>query len=408
MVREKSMISVMDETRRFDPPKEVSQRAHIRNMDQYQEMYKRSLEDTEGFWGEFAKELDWQKKWDKVLEDNFEKARVKWFVGGKLNVAYNCLDRHLKRERGGKTAIIWESESGESKTYTYEELHREVCRVATVLRKLGVRKGDRIAISLPMIPELPIAMLACARIGAIHSVVFCRFSPESLRERILDCGAELLIISNYRLDDGKVFPSKEDADTALKGCPGVKKVVVVRRLEKEVEMVNGRDCFLDELMNQENDLSSSYPEEMDAEDPLFILYTSGSTGRPKGVLHTTAGYLLQTKKSFEWVFDYREEEVFWCTEEIGWITGHSYAVYGPLSAGATSLIFEGVPTYPKPDRYWEIIDKHKVNIFYTNPAALRSSMKEGDEWVEKHGLRSLRILGSVGEPINPEDVDVVS
>ena len=402
MVIEKGMVSMMEETRKFTPRDELSQEARIKSMEQYQSMYRRSLDDSEGFWAEFAEELNWDKQWDKVLEENFDKGKVKWFVGGRLNAAYNCLDRHLKAGRKDKVAIIWEGESGGSKTYTYEKLHKEVCRFASALRRLGIKKGDRIAIYLPMIPELPIAMLACARIGAIHSVVFCKFSAESLRERILDCGAELLITSNYRLDKGKILPSKEDADTALKGCPGVKKVVVVRRLKEEVGMVNGRDCFWDELTSQENDLSSSHPEAVDAEDPLFILYTSGSTGRPKGVLHTTAGYLLHTKKSFEWIFDYRDEEIFWCTEDISWITGHSYAVYGPLCAGATSLIFEGVSSYPKPDRFWEIVDKYKVNLLYTSPAVLRSCMKEGDEWVEKHDLKSLRILGTVGEPINPE------
>jgi acetyl-CoA synthetase len=401
LTKEHGMITMMAEPRQFDPPPALSQMARIKNMEQYKEMYRRSLEDPEGFWREYAGELHWHQKWQKVIEDDFKKAKTNWFVGGKLNASYNCLDRHLTQGGKDKVAIIWEGEAGENKTYTYEKLHREVCRFTKVLRELGVRKGDRVAIYLPMIPELPIAMLACARIGAIHSVVFSRFSAESLRERILDCDARLLITSDYAMDSGTVVGTKSNADAALRGCPQVKNVVVVRRLQREVEMSSGRDQFWDVLMDQENLLSSD-PEPTDAEDPLFILYTSGSTGKPKGVLHTTAGYLLHTKKSFEWVFDYREGEVFWCTEDIGWIMGHSYGVYGPLSAGATSLIYEGASGYPHPDRFWEIVEKHKVNIFYTTPAVLRFAMKEGEEWVLKHDLTSLRILGSVGEPIDPE------
>lgn len=395
------MVSVLEETRRFGPPQELCKRARIRSMEQYREMHKRSLEDPEGFWGEYAEELEWEKKWDKVLEDDFGRARIKWFVGGRLNVAYNCLDRHLKTGRKDKAAIIWVGEPGERITYSYEQLHGEVCRFANVLRRLGIKKGDRIAIYLPMVPELPIAMLACTRIGAIHSVVFSGFSAESLRERVRGCDARLLITSNYGLCRGRVLPLKKNADEALKGCPNVKNVVVVRRLEEEVDMVKGRDDFWDQLMAQETS-ASFYPEVMDAEDPLFILYTSGSTGKPKPVLHTTGGYVLHAKKSFEWVFDYREEEIFWCTEDMSWIIGHSYAVYGPLCAGATSLMFEGVFNYPTPDRFWEIVEKHKVNIFYTTPAVLRSCMREGEGWVEKHDLSSLRVLGSVGEPISPE------
>ena len=402
MTEEKGMISMMEETRRFEPPEELRERAHINSMKQYQEMYKRSLEDPEGFWGEYAEELDWYNKWEKVLEYDFERAQIKWFIGGKLNVAYNCLDRHLDTWRKNKAALIWEGEPGENKIYTYQQLHREVCRFANVLKRFGIKKGDRVAIYLPMVPELPIAMLACARIGAIHSVVFGGFSAESLRDRILDCGAKLLITNNYGLRSGKVLSSKANADKALEGCPEVKDVIVVRRLEREVEMVEGRDHYWDELMAQEDLPSYCEPEVMDAEDPLFILYTSGSTGKPKGVLHTTAGYLLYVKKTFEWIFDYHDEDTFWCTADIGWITGHSYIVYGPLCAGATSLMFEGVLNYPKPDRFWEIVEKYRVNIFYTAPTALRACMREGDEWVESHDLSSLKVLGSVGEPINPE------
>jgi len=401
-MRDPGMISVMEETRKFNPPEALSQRAHIKSMEQYREMYRKSLDDPRGFWGTYANELEWYRPWDNVLEDDFQSGKVKWFVGGKLNAAHNCLDRHLHTQRKDKVAILWEGESGEVKTYTYQQLHREVCRFANALRHLGIKKGDRVAIYLPMIPELPIAMLACARIGAVHSVIFSRFSPESLRERILDCGATLLITSNYSLDYGRLLSSKKKADAALKECPNIKSVIVVPRIEKEVEMIPGRDYLLTELMAQESSIAPSPPEVMDAEDPLFILYTSGSTGKPKGILHSTAGYLLHAKKSFEWVFDYREGEIFWCTEDIGWITGHSYGVYGPLCSGATLLMSEGTFNYPKPDRFWEIVEKYRVNIFYTTPAVLRSCKKEGDAWAQKHDLSSLRILGSVGEPLHPE------
>jgi acetyl-CoA synthetase len=401
MVREHAMISVMGETRRFDPPKEWSQRAHIQSLEQYKEMYRRSLEDPAGFWGEYARELHWFKPWDKLFEGDFEKGPVRWFPGGKLNAAYNCLDRHLPA-RGTRVALTWEAESGENRTYTYERLHQEVCRFANVLKRLGVRKGDRMAIYLPMIPELPIALLACARIGAVHSVIFSGFSADALRERILDCGAQWVLTTNYSLSRGRIIPSKNLVDMALQGCPGVKKVIVVRRLDKEAEMIRDRDVLWDEGMAREALPFFCSPEAMDAEDPLFILYTSGSTGKPKGVLHTTAGYLLHCKKSFEWVFDYHDGDIVWCTEDISWIMGHSYAVYGPLCAGASIVMYEGVLNDPKPDRLWEIVDKHRVTIFYTTPAVLRSCMKERDEWVYGRDLSSLRILGSVGEPIPPE------
>ena len=402
MVKEKTLISMMEETRRIDPPEELSKRARIKSVEQYQQMYKESIRNPEKFWEEWAHELHWFKTWDKAAESDFKRAHVRWFVGGKLNASDNCLDRHLLTDRRTKTALIWVGESGETKTYTYEDLHREVCQFSRVLKRLGVRKGDRVAIYLPMIPELPIAMLACARLGAIHSVVFSGFSPDSLCERITDCGAEILITSNVAFNMGKALPLKRQADLALRKCPGVKQVVVVKRLEEPTEMIEGRDLTWDELMTRESEAQESPPEVMDAEDPLFILYTSGSTGKPKGVLHTTAGYLLHCKKSFDWVFDYREEEIFWCTEDLSWIIGHSYGLYGPLAAGATTLLYEGRLNHPKPDRPWEIIDKHRVNIFYTTPAVLRSCMKEKDEWVTRHDLSSLRILGSVGEPINPQ------
>jgi acetyl-CoA synthetase len=401
-MKSQEMIAVMEETRTFSPPETLARRARINSMEEYRKLYRISLDDPQGFWGTYANELVWTKRWDRVLEDDFQNGKVKWFVGGKLNAAYNCLDRHLNPERKDKVAILWEGEARETKTYTYRQLHAEVCRFANVLRSLGVRKGDRVAISLPMIPELPIAMLACARIGAVHSVVFSRFSPESLRERINDCGATLLITSDVQLDCGRILPSKKNADVALKECPRVESVVVVPRVQQDVEWVQGRDYLWTERMAREEFSTPSDPEPMDAEDPLFILYTSGSTGKPKGVLHSTAGYLLHAKKSFEWVFDCKDEDIFWCAEDIGWITGHSYGVYGPLCSGATLLMFEGRFNYPKPDRLWEIVEKHKVTVFYTTPAVLRSCRKQGDEWPQKHDLSSLRILGSVGEPIHPE------
>jgi acetyl-CoA synthetase len=365
-------------------------------------MYKRSLDDPEGFWGEYAQELDWFKKWEKALEGDFQTGRIRWFPGGKLNAAYNCLDRHLSLGRQDQVALLWEAESGESATYTYGQLHLEVCRFSNVLKQFGVEKGDRVILYLPMIPQLAVAVLACSRIGAIHSVVFSGFSTEALRERILDCGAKLVITANYRLQNGHAVPCKKNVDSALSECPSVKQVIVVRRLQQEVEMIPGRDFFWDERVDQK-DLPSSCPAEpMDSEDPLFILYTSGSTGKPKGALHTTAGYLLHSKKSFEWIFDYRDGEVFWCTEDISWIIGQTYTVYGPLCAGATVLMVEGALNHPRPDRPWEVIDRHKVNLFYTTPAFLRSCLKERDEWVYGHDLSSLRILGSVGEPIHPQ------
>ena len=401
MFKEREMISVTEETRRFDPPEETHSRAHIKSRAQYQEMYQRSIEDPDGFWGEHAEELHWIKKWDKVYEGDFGKAQIKWFAGGKLNAAYNCLDRHLRLGLKDRVAVLWVGESGESKAITYEQLHREVCRFGNVLKKLGIRKGDRVAIYLPMIPELPVAMLSCASIGAIHNAVFTGFSAESLRERIHDCKASIIITSNYALSGRKVLPTKANVDVALKEWPDIKRIVV-QSFDKEVDMVKGRDFFWDELIGQKDLPIYCEPEEMDSEDPLFILYTSGSTGKPKGVLHTTAGYLLHVKKSFEFVFDYHPGDIYWCTEDISWIIGHSYGLYGPLCAGATLLMFEGVLNHPQPDRLWEIVERHRVNIFYTTPAVLRLCARERVEWVEKHDLSSLRVLGSVGEPIGPK------
>ena len=401
--KSKGYSNVMEEKRKFAPPKELSKRAYIKNMAQYKKIYQRSMEDPEGFWGEMAEQLDWFKKWDKVREYDFVEANIKWFQGGKINLTYNCLDRHLTTDRKNKAAIIWEGEPvGESRTYTYQQLHYEVCKFANVLKKLGVKKSDRVSIYLPMIPELVIAMLACARIGAIHSIVFGGFSAEALRDRIIDCGATLLITCDAAYRSGKTVPSKQNADAALTQCPDVKKVIVAKRSGAPCNMVQGRDFWWQELMAADGITADCKPEVMDAEDPLFILYTSGSTGKPKGVMHTQAGYLLYVYQTFKWIFDYHEEDTFWCTADIGWVTGHSYIVYGPLANGATSVMFEGVPNYPKPDRFWEIVEKYKVNTFYTAPTAIRAMMKDGEEWPNKHDLSSLRILGSVGEPINPE------
>jgi acetyl-CoA synthetase len=397
-----SITSMMEEKRVFDPPKEIRQKAYIKSMEEYKEIYQRSINDPEGFWAELAEQLSWFKKWDKVLVEDFKEAKHEWFVGGKLNVCYNCLDRHLITWRKNKAALIWEGDIGETKTLTYQDLYYQVSKFANVLKKNGVKKGDRVAIYLPMIPELPIAMLACARIGAVHSVVFGGFSAEALRDRIRDCGAKLLVCADGYYRGGRIIRSKDNPDVALTECPDVKRVIVVKRADIGVNMEAGRDCWWHDEMAAEDIKPYCEPELMDAEDPLFILYTSGSTGKPKGVLHTQAGYLLYCYQTFKWIFDVKEEDTFWCTADIGWITGHSYIVYGPLAFGATGLMFEGVPTYPHPDRFWDIVEKYRVNIFYTAPTALRSLMREGEEWPAKHELSSLRILGSVGEPINPE------
>jgi acetyl-CoA synthetase len=398
----KTITSMMGEKRVFNPPKEVSERAYIRNLVEYKDVYQWSINDPEGFWGEMAGQLDWYRKWDKVLVEDFKEGKHEWFVGGKLNVSQNCLDRHIKTWRKNKAALIWEGDIGDSKVLTYQQLYREVCKFANVLKKHGVKKGDRVSIYLPMIVELPIAMLACARIGAIHSVIFGGFSADALKDRMLDCGSTVLICVDGYYRGGKIIRSKDNADAALAACPKVKDVIVVKRANIEVAMTKGRDYWWEDEMAADGAKANCEPEVMDAEDPLFILYTSGSTGKPKGVLHTQAGYLLYCYQTFKWIFDMKEEDTFWCTADIGWVTGHSYIVYGPLSYGATTLMFEGVPNYPHPDRFWDIVEKYQVSIFYTAPTALRAIMREGDEWPNKHDLSSLRLLGSVGEPINPE------
>ncbi len=397
-------ISVLlDEQRSFPPPEEFSRRAHIKSMAEYEELYRRSIEDPEGFWAAMAEEsLSWFKKWDRVLDYDFEAPYIKWFAGGKLNASYNCLDRHVGTPLRNKAAIIWESDEGEYRTYTYQQLYREVNRFANVLKKHGVKKGDRVTVYLSMVPELAVAMLACARIGAIHSVVFGGFSSQSLRDRINDCQAKLLITADEGIRGGRKVPLKVNADDALLESPSVQKVIVVKRSSGDVDMEPGRDFWWHEEIGAADIPNYCEPVEVDAEDPLFILYTSGSTGKPKGVLHTTGGYLLYTNLTFKWIFDYHDEDIHFCTADIGWITGHSYIVYGPLSAGATSLMFEGIPTYPDPGRFWDIVDKHDVNILYTAPTVIRALMREGEEWVRKYDLSSLRLLGTVGEPINPE------
>ncbi len=392
-----------EKQKEFPPSKEFSESAHVKSIAEYEELYRKSVINPESFWSEMAeKNLSWFKKWDKTMEGDFSRPEVEWFKGGKLNVSYNCLDRHLKTPRKNKAAIIWEGEGGENKTFTYQELHRLVCRFANLLKKLGVKKGDRVVFYLPMIPELAIGILACSRIGAIHSVVFGGFSPSALRGRINDCKGKILVTSDGSFRGGKVIPLKKNADTAMEETPTIKKCLIFKRTGTSVDMKKGRDLFAENELKKDDISSVCEPVEMDAEDPLFILYTSGSTGKPKGLLHTTAGYLLYTTVTFKYIFDHREEDTFWCTADIGWITGHSYIVYGPLSNGATSIMFEGIPTYPQPDRYWEIVEKYRVNSFYTAPTVIRALAKEGEEWTKKRDISSLRLLGSVGEPINPE------
>jgi acetyl-CoA synthetase len=369
--------------------------------EKYLKMYEQSVSDPEGFWGEQAKRITWFKPWTKVKDTSFvDDVSIKWFVDGKLNVSYNCLDRHLET-RGDQVAIIWEGDDpANSKSFTYRQLHEQVCKFANVLKAQGLKKGDRATIYLPMIPELAIAMLACTRLGVIHSIVFAGFSPESLAGRIDDCGGTVVITADEGLRGGKRVPLKANTDEAVNKCPGVKSVIVVKHTGGNVPMTAGRDHDWADLMKT---ASADCPcEEMDAEDPLFILYTSGSTGKPKGVLHTTGGYLVYTSLTHQYVFDYHDGDVYWCTADIGWVTGHSYIVYGPLANGATSIMFEGIPNYPNWSRFWDVVDKHKVNIFYTAPTAIRSLMRQGEEPVKRTSRKSLKLLGTVGEPINPE------
>ncbi len=388
---------------KFDPNSDYSKRAYVQSLEQYHELYNQSIEDPDLFWSRIAERVDWYKKWDKVSEYDFVSADIKWFIGGKLNVSYNCLDRHVNAGHGDKTAIIWESnDPSESKTITYSELLLQVQKFANALKAIGVQKGDRVCIYMQMIPELPIAMLACARIGAIHSIVFGAFSADSLRNRINDSSCKILITQDTAVRGEKQdIPMKANADSALEDCPSIKNMIVVQRTGGSVDWNEDRDIWWHECIK--NAEAECPPEPMDAEDPLFILYTSGSTGKPKGVLHTTGGYLVYASFTHEMIFDYHEGDIYWCTADIGWITGHSYIVYGPLANRAISVMYEGVPNYPDFGRFWQIVEKHKINLFYTAPTAIRALMKEGDSWPEKQNLSSLRLLGTVGEPIKEPD-----
>ncbi len=384
---------LLEEGKTFPPPEDFRKKAWVKD----ESIYKKAEADFEGFWASFAEELDWFRKWDRVLE--WDPPWAKWFTNGKLNVSYNCLDRHITTFRKNKAAIIWEGEPGDARVYTYWDLYREVSRFANVLKGLGVRKGDRVALYLPMIPELPIAMLACTRIGAVHSIVFGGFSPMSLQDRINDAEAKILITSDGGWRRGKIVPLKENADEALKNTPSIERVIVVRRTENDIPFKKGRDLWWHDLMKDASPVCD--PEPMDAEDILYILYTSGTTAKPKGVVHTTGGYLTGVYATTKWVFDLKEEDTYWCTADIGWVTGHSYIVYGPLALGTTSLMYEGSPDYPDKDRFWDIVEKYGVTVFYTAPTAIRAFMQWGTNYPEMHDLSTLRLLGTVGEPINP-------
>ncbi|MCK5038139.1 MAG: acetate--CoA ligase [Thermoplasmata archaeon] len=387
----------------YPVPESMRGKAHINSMEEYKRMYEESINDPDKFWANIAEEFTWFKKWDKVREYDFTEGHIKFFEGSKTNITYNCLDRQLET-RGNQVAIIWEgNEPGDDSKLTYRELHTEVCKFANVLRKMGVEKGDRVCMYMQMLPELPIAMLACARIGAVHSIVFGAFSADSLKDRINDSKCKILITQDTALRGKKQdIPMKTNADRALEECPSIEKSIVFKRTGLDVPMKAGRDVWWHDVMDAEDVKGDSPWEEMDAEDPLFILYTSGSTGKPKGVLHTTAGYMVYAATTHKYVFDYHDGDIYWCTADIGWITGHSYIVYGPLLNGATSVMFEGVPNYPDASRFWQIVDKHQVTQFYTAPTAIRALMKEGDEPVKKTSRKSLKLLGTVGEPINPE------
>ncbi len=390
--------TVLKEQRVFEPSEEFRSRAHVKSLAEYEKLYQQAEQDPEGFWAGIARELHWFKTWDRVLDWNLPFA--KWFVGGQLNLSYNCLDRHVATWRKNKVALMWEGEPGDSRAITYQQLLREVSKCANVLKSLGVKKGDRVAIYMGMVPELPIALLACARIGAPHTVIFGGFSSQALIDRINDCSASAVITQDAGYRRGGEVKLKEAVDQALPQCPTVKNVLVYKRTGCEVKMDPGRDHWWHQLMQT---ASADCPAEpVDAEHPLFLLYTSGTTGKPKGILHTTGGYSVQTYITMKWIFDIRDEDTFWCTADIGWVTGHSYVVYGPLQSGATSLMYEGVPTWPEADRFWQIVEKYQVNILYTAPTAIRAFMRLGEQWPRKHEMKSLRLLGSVGEPINPE------
>ncbi len=393
------MTEILNDIKVFKPNYRDAEKAHIPNMNAYQEMYDKSVKDPDGFWAKQAERLDWMKKWDTVSNNDFTKAKISWFEGGKLNVSYNCLDRHIKAGFGDQTALIWEGNDPlTDKAISYSEMLAEVSKFANVLKSTGVEKGDRVCIYMQMIPELAIAMLACTRIGAVHSIVFGAFSPDALKNRINDSSCKVLITQDTGVRGTKQnIPMKSNADTALQSTPSIEKVFVVKRTGETVTMQENRDLWWNDCMDSANDVCP--PVEMDAEDPLFILYTSGSTGKPKGVLHTTGGYLVYASYTHEMVFDYQPGDIYWCTADIGWITGHSYIIYGPLANRATTLMFEGVPNYPDFGRFWDVVEKHRVNIFYTAPTALRALMREGNDFVLKHDRSSIKVLGTVGEPI---------
>jgi acetyl-CoA synthetase len=393
-----NITSVLKETRLFPPPRDFSPQAHIKSVAEYEKLWNRAKDDPDGFWAEQAATLHWFKKWDKVLVWN--EPHAQWFVGGKLNASFNCLDRHLNGPRKNKAALVWEGEPGDSRVLRYQDLYREVCKFANVLKKQGIKPGDRITIYMPMIPEAVIAMLACARIGATHSVIFGGFSSEAVADRNNDAKSRLIITADGGWRRGKVVPLKQNVDVALEKSPTVEKCIVFNRCNTSIQMKPGRDLWWHELMAE---ASADCPAEpLDSEHPLYILYTSGSTGKPKGILHTTAGYLLGVSLTHKWVFDLKEDDTFWCTADIGWVTGHSYIVYGPLGNGATVVMYEGAPNHPREDRFWEIVEKYRVNVLYTAPTAIRAFIKWGDQWPKAHDLSSLRLLGTVGEPINPE------
>jgi len=390
--------SLQHEDRVFPPPPAFAEKAHIKSLEDLNRLRAEASADPEAFWARMAGELHWFKRWDTVL--NWQPPHAEWFVGGKINVSYNCLDRHLTTWRRNKAALIWEGEPGDQRTLTYQQLHYEVCKFANVLKHQGVQKGDRVALYMPLIPELAISMLACARLGATHSVIFGGFSSSALVDRINDASCKLVVTADGGWRRGKEVKLKPAVDEALKSTPSVKSCIVVRRSGEHVHMEAGRDHWWHVLMSAVD--ANCAAEELDSEHPLYILYTSGTTGKPKGILHTTAGYLLQSHLTTKWIFDLKDEDIYWCTADIGWVTGHSYVVYGPLSNGATVLMYEGAPNHPEPDRFWDIIERHRVNILYTAPTAIRAFIKWGEQWPLKHDLSSLRLLGSVGEPINPE------
>ncbi|MFN2420261.1 MAG: acetate--CoA ligase [Gemmatimonadota bacterium] len=393
-----TLDTLLHEERTFPPPPDFAQRAHIGTHAEYERLYRESLDDPEGFWARMARDIDWIASWDRVLDWNPPHSR--WFVGGKLNISANCLDRHLAA-RAEKVAIRWEGEpEGEQRSLTYRELHAAVCRFASGLQRLGLKTGDRVAIYMPMVPELAIAMHACARLGLVHGVIFGGFSAQAIEDRVNDAQARAVITADGGWRRGQIVPLKSNVDKAMERCPSVEHVIVLRRTGTEVDWTDGRDVWWSDVVK---DASPTFdPVALDSEHPLFILYTSGTTGKPKGILHTTAGYLLAATLTTKYVFDLREEDIFWCTADVGWVTGHTYVVYGPLSNGATVVMYEGAPNHPKPDRFWDIIERNRVTVFYTAPTAIRAFEKWGDEWPAKHDLSSLRLLGTVGEPINPE------